>query len=340
MVKGKIVPMPKRISLPIGTRFGRLTIIADSYIALAATPRAHSVHICQCSCGQIRHVATGHLKDGHTLSCGCLSSERAKAQMHAKHEQYEPLHTPKEGSVFGRLTVAGPRTTDATGRSLIACVCTCGVSKDIRLSHMLRGKIKSCGCLRRESTFHRTEGLPTREGPPPGAQFNRWTILAEPTSERVPCRCSCGTERVVLLRSVTSGRSKSCGCLNREVSRKVNRRGNDLLGLPPKREDPLYGIWASMKQRCCNPKHTHYANYGGRGIRICSDWFQYYPVFREWAMKNGFQPGLTIDRIDNDGNYEPSNCQWISRAANSRKAHYARVQSGTYVNPRHRSLSK
>ena len=79
-------------------------------------------------------------------------------------------------------------------------------------------------------------------------------------------------------------------------------------GKEPKR---LYNIWKSMRQRCNNPNATSYPRYGARGITVCSDWDDF-AIFREWAIHNGYSATLTIDRINNSGNYEPNNCRWVS----------------------------
>lgn len=82
----------------------------------------------------------------------------------------------------------------------------------------------------------------------------------------------------------------------------------------------IYNIWRSMKQRCYNPNHTSYYAYGGRGIKVCEEWKDNAQAFIEWAIKNGYADNLTLDRIDNDKNYQPSNCQWITQSMNSKKA--------------------
>jgi transcriptional regulator with XRE-family HTH domain len=81
----------------------------------------------------------------------------------------------------------------------------------------------------------------------------------------------------------------------------------------------LYRIWTHIKQRCYNVNHDAYHRYGGRGIKVCSAWKDGYLSFKEWALNNGYKTDLTIDRIDNDGNYEPKNCQWITKGQNTKK---------------------
>jgi len=81
-------------------------------------------------------------------------------------------------------------------------------------------------------------------------------------------------------------------------------------------ETKFYKVWSSMKSRCSNPTDKAYCNYGGRGISVCEEWQTFEP-FREWAMANGYREGLTIERINNDGNYEPGNCKWIPKGLQS-----------------------
>lgn len=115
--------------------------------------------------------------------------------------------------------------------------------------------------------------------------------------------CDCGTTKEVWAKSVLSGATKSCGCLRSNTTRSKNTTH----GLSHSR---LYSIWSGMKKRCTNPNDSHYAYYGGRGIKVCKTW-QSFECFHTWATSNGYHDSLTIDRIKTDKDYKPSNCQWI-----------------------------
>ena len=116
------------------------------------------------------------------------------------------------------------------------------------------------------------------------------------------CLCDCGNETIVRGGNLKSGMVKSCGCL-RHKSKTVTHG---------KSKTKLYHIWNGMKNRCYNKNSKSYKNYGGRGISICSDWLSF-ESFSKWANENGYSDGLTIERIDNDGNYCPDNCTWITK---------------------------
>ena len=150
-----------------------------------------------------------------------------------------------------------------------------------------------------------------------GQKFGRLTVIKNAGRDKYRqavwlCECDCGNTSVVNGGDLRSGNTKSCGCLNRE---KVSSR-RKTHGLSKTR---LHRIWRGMRSRCFLQSMPKYKNYGERGIVVCEEWRDNFQAFYEWAMANGYREDLTIDRIDVDGNYEPSNCRWITISENSKK---------------------
>ena len=127
------------------------------------------------------------------------------------------------------------------------------------------------------------------------------------------CICDCGNVVDILGKNIAAGKSTNCGCIREFNFHAAKRTHGDSRGTR------LYRIFNNLKTRCTNPKATYFHRYGGRGISICQEWKDSYEDFRKWSMANGYADNLTIDRINNDGNYEPSNCQWITASENSKK---------------------
>lgn len=143
-----------------------------------------------------------------------------------------------------------------------------------------------------------------------GHTFNRWTITSPAGSDfrgqaLVHATCNCGTERVVNARNVKSGKSKSCGCLKTEMHTRHGQRKRTAT-------TPEYRAWQSAVHRFTNPRVACYKNYGGRGIKVCDRWRGSFETFLA-DMGRRPSPDLSLDRIDNDGNYEPGNFRWATR---------------------------
>lgn len=119
------------------------------------------------------------------------------------------------------------------------------------------------------------------------------------------CKCDCGNMHTVSRTDLKNSHVKSCGCYTKEFQKTSHIKH----GLKYTR---LYRTWNDMKDRCYNPKCHAYSNYGGRGISICEEWKNNVVNFYNWAMSNGYTDELSIDRINVNGNYEPSNCRWVT----------------------------
>jgi hypothetical protein len=167
-----------------------------------------------------------------------------------------------------------------------------------------------------------------------GEVFGHLTVLQEEPPTRKPngasvrvflARCSCGKERVVRLHSLTSGKTVSCGHVQREKAKQ--NKAATTHGLS---KTPVYSVWSQMIQRCHNPTNSSYPRYGARGISVCDEWRVSFSAFSEYV---GFRPpGMTIDRINSAGNYEPGNVRWATykeQARNTSRNHLHTIDGVT-----------
>jgi hypothetical protein len=147
-----------------------------------------------------------------------------------------------------------------------------------------------------------------------GKKYGRWTVISlSPRKYRKmamwKCRCECGTEREIIGNNLIRGISKSCGCLKVERTKATKTTHGDTKNGKLAR---LYTIWQGMKLRCEYPSQRMYPYYGGRGIKVCKEWHDY-SIFKEWAIANGYEEGLSLDRKDNNADYCSKNCRWITQ---------------------------
>lgn len=149
-----------------------------------------------------------------------------------------------------------------------------------------------------------------------GMRFGRLLVIGEHGKDKYHymnwvCLCDCGNTHITSSSSLIGGDTKSCGCFKIDMlTKRLTKHGLIVGGITP-----LYRVWNNMRSRCLYPSVKAYKNYGGRGISVCDEWNNFEP-FHEWAINNGYSEKLQLDRINNDGNYCPINCEFVTRKEN------------------------
>lgn len=215
------------------------------------------------------------------------------------------------GKRFNEWTVLIEVKSEKPGR-WYECLCSCG---NVRLKsgpQLRSGRGRRCSDCQYADLYNPAKEI--------GKKYGKWTVIKFKDVHRKLMRyetqCECGTTGMHVVADLRAGKSRQCVlCHNRE-----NAENNKKHGL---HKSPIYKVWSSMIHRCNNSKSSVYDRYGGRGIKVCERWH----TFENFLADMGDKPeGLTIDRINNDGNYEPSNCRWVTHKENCQNRSYPKTR--------------
>lgn len=218
--------------------------------------------------------------------------------MREKNERYKDI----TGQKRGKLTAIRRIRTDEKRNSIWLFLCDCGTEKEINAHNVLHGTTKSCGCITHFKDIT-------------GQKFGRLTAIRfvrinERNRTFWLFSCDCGIQKEIASSEVLKGSTKSCGCLRKDGKEKASLVHGGF-------GTRTHRIWSGMLSRCRNPVNKDYKNYGGRGIQVCDEWYDF-SKFQSWCLNNGYSDDLSIDRINANGNYCPENCKFSTMKEQSR----------------------
>lgn len=294
-------------SIKEGDSFGRLIVISKDI----EKSGKNSYFVCKCSCGNKKSVMRSNLISGNTISCGCFRKERPSKSSQSKAKDMTGLR-------FGMLLVVERGENTPKGQAQWWCQCDCEEMKLVEGASLRNGNSTSCGCKRSQTI----KAKPSPAINLVGHKYGKLMVLRRGPNDKKKvqwwCLCECGNTALKKGDSLKRDVVKSCGCLELANRLKNCSKRKIKHGLY---KHPLYLKFQGMVARCYNIKAKGYHRYGGRGITVCDEWLESQEKFIKWALENGWKKdaNLSVDRIDNDGNYCPKNCRIIGFAENTVK---------------------
>lgn len=282
---------PNRINDISGQKFGRLTVIR-----FACIKDRRAYFDCLCDCGNTVIACGKDVRQGNTRSCGCLRAEitPTKKVFFNQGDKYGFLTVIKE--ITPKISPSGRKNR------IIECSCVCGRFTQPHADSLVRGVIKSCGCIRKPSK----RKLDIK----PGDKFGMLTVISEVANHRNSAGiirrrfkflCDCGAEHEADITAVIHGKTISCGCLQSNIIGAIAR-------IHGESKKSVYRIWCKIKERCLSETCKSFHRYGGRGITICDGWRDDVVAFIN-DMGERPSPEHSVDRIDNDGHYSCGKCK-------------------------------
>jgi hypothetical protein len=288
-----------------GSRFGRLTVLKID----ESRKGKNSYYLCLCSCGTVKSILRSNL--GSTQSCGCFRKEKAQ-----QLNQEGPLDML--GFRSGKLLVIQRGNNTLKGQARWVCRCDCGKEVLVDGSSLRNDNSTSCGCKRSQTI----KSKPSPAIDLTNKRFGRLVVLSRGKNNgkklQWNCLCDCGKVTLKQGYPLSKGNIKSCGCLELEnrlqnCSRRKIKHGLHL--------HPLYRKLQSIIARCHSITSRDYPRYNAKGRKVCEEWRASPKKFVEWCLENGWENGkkLSIDRINNKGDYSPENCQILTSVENTIK---------------------
>lgn len=222
------------------------------------------------------------------------------------------------GQRFGSLTVIKDSGLRKKNKKILwQCICDCGKEVNLGKDALLTQVHPSCGCQSPKKDMfigHRVGRL----------TVTNYLGTNEEGRKIWECTCDCGKTVTHSTSELNYGSVQSCGCLKLTTGEKLKKYNS--------RDRKLYFRWSNVKGRCYNPNNAAYKNYGGRGIEMCDEWRDDFYAFRDWSIEHGYNPSLSLDRIDNNKGYSPDNCRWTddkTQSNNRRSNAYVTINGET-----------